>query len=117
MGGMEFAMLVILTAVVVALVVSYRRSRGPARPPAEPEYGTLHLTGVSPRPQAMGEQFVTVTGDLTGPSVAPTRVYRRLVWDGAQWPQIGQDWPVVYPVGKPDRWQLIVPGSGQGIDS
>ncbi|MBF6354837.1 hypothetical protein IU449_09815 [Nocardia higoensis] len=116
MDGMEFAMLIILVALVVALLVSYRRSRGPGHPPAEPEYGTLRITGVSPRPQAMGEQFVTITGDLSGPSVSPTTVYRRFVWDGAQWPQIGQDWPVVYPAGKPDRWQLIV-SSGPGLDS
>lgn len=114
---MEFAMLIILVAVVVALLVSYRRSRGGVgHPPVEPEYGSLRITGVSPRPQAMGEQFVTITGDLTGPSVPPTVVYRQFIWDGAHWPQVGEDLPVVYPVGKPDRWQPVA-SKGPEIDS
>ncbi|UGT63813.1 hypothetical protein [Nocardia asteroides] len=106
---LEFAMLLIMAATLVALVVLYRRGRRGV-PIAEPERGSLHITGVSPRPEAFGEQFVTVTGDLTGPGVASTQVYRRLVWDGAYWPAIGDTLPVIYPAGKPDRWQIIEPG-------
>ncbi|MBF6253371.1 hypothetical protein IU443_16755 [Nocardia farcinica] len=110
MGGMlEFAMLLMTVTVLVALLVAYRRGRGGAVPPAEPEHGSLRITGVSPRPEAMGEQFVTITGTLSGPSVPGTVVYGRFVWDGAYWPQIGDELPVIYPAGKPDRWQLVRP--------
>lgn len=102
-------MLLIMATTLIALVVLYRRGRRGA-PIAQPEQGSLAVTGVSPRPEAFGEQFVTITGTLTGPSVPGTVVYGRFVWDGAYWPAIGDTLDVVYPAGKPERWQIVRPG-------
>lgn len=106
---LEFASLVILTAVLVSLIVFAIRGRHGFRP-ANPENGTLHVTGVSPRPDAPGEQYVTITGNLTGPSVPGTVVYGRFACDTNSWPEIGDLLTVVYPPGKPDRWQISHPG-------
>ncbi|WP_109528548.1 MULTISPECIES: hypothetical protein [Nocardia] len=102
----EIAMLVIMATLLVAIIVLYRRGRGEPKYPATPERGSLHVTGVSPRPDAEGEQFVTITGNLAGPSVPDRVVYGRFVWDVNSWPHIGEEIPVVYPAGKPDRWQI-----------
>ncbi|WP_330229237.1 hypothetical protein OHA40_24550 [Nocardia sp. NBC_00508] len=107
---LEFASLVILTAVLVSLIVFALRGRKGARP-ANPELGTLFVTGVSPRPDAPGEQYVTITGELTGPSVPGTVVYGRFTWDtSSRWPEVGDLLTVVYPAGKPERWQISQPG-------
>ncbi|MGO4612606.1 hypothetical protein AB4305_03055 [Nocardia sp. 2YAB30] len=106
---LEFASLVILTAVLVWLIVFAIRGRHGFRL-ANPESGTLHVTGVSPRPDAPGEQYVTITGDLTGPSVPGTVVYGRFACDTKSWPEIGDLLSVVYPAGKPDRWQISQAG-------
>ncbi|WP_253808096.1 hypothetical protein [Nocardia amikacinitolerans] len=113
---LELAMLVIMVTLLVALLVSYRRGRRGFQL-AEPESGTLYVTGVSPRPDAEGEQYVTITGNVTGPSVPGTVVYGRFVWDVNQWPAIGDYLPVVYPPGKPERWQIAHPGSRPGLGS
>ncbi|WP_159838521.1 hypothetical protein [Nocardia sp. CY41] len=105
---LEFVALVTLTAVLVSLIVfAIRGRRGYA--PASPEEGTLYVTGVSPRPDAPGEQYVTITGNLSGPSVSGKVVYGRFVWDTSSWPQTGDLLTVVYPAGKPDRWQISRP--------
>ncbi|MBF6471002.1 MULTISPECIES: hypothetical protein [Nocardia] len=105
---LEFATLVILIAVLVSLIVLVIRGRRGYRL-VNPEEGTLYITGVSPRPDACGEQFVTITGNLTGPSVPGKVVYGRFVWDTSSWPEIGDLLTVVYPAGKPDRWQIARP--------
>ncbi|MCX4093910.1 hypothetical protein [Nocardia sp. alder85J] len=116
---LQIGFIVVLAGVVVALITQYRRGRtgggrGAGRswrnPPAV-ESGTLYVTGVSPRPAAQGEQFVTLTGTVSGPSVAGETVYGRFVWDVGQWPSPGDQFPVVYPPGKPDRWQIEHPGA------
>ena len=57
--------------------------------------GTLLVTGVSPRPEdATGEQFVTITGVINGPSVNEHVVYQQLAVDVDQWPTMGQLFPV-----------------------
>ncbi|MGK8490182.1 hypothetical protein [Nocardia asiatica] len=106
---LEFAFLVILIAALVSLIVFVVRGRQGYRP-GNPEEGTLYVTGVSPRPDAPGEQFVTITGNLTGPSVPGKVVYGRFVWDSSSWPETGDLFTVVYPAGKPDRWQITQPG-------
>ncbi|MFR9752043.1 hypothetical protein ACL02S_13550 [Nocardia sp. 004] len=111
---LEFASLIILTTVLVSLIVLVvrdrqgRGGRSGFRVP-NPEQGTLYVTGVSPRPDAVGEQYVTITGELTGPSVPSTVVYGRMVWDTGSWPERGDLFTVVYPAGKPERWQLYRP--------
>ncbi|MFF7941372.1 hypothetical protein ACFZC5_16785 [Nocardia gamkensis] len=106
---LEFVALVTLTAVLVSLIVFAIRGRRGYQP-ANPEEGTLYITGVSPRPDAPGEQYVTITGNLTGPSVSGKVVYGRFVWDTSSWPETGDLLPVVYPPGKPDRWHIARSG-------
>ncbi|MEU2030208.1 hypothetical protein [Nocardia amamiensis] len=106
---LEFASLVILTAVLASMILFALRGRMGVKP-ANPEQGTLYITGVSPRPDLPGEQYVTITGNLTGPSVPGTVVYGRFTWDTGSWPEIGDLLTVVYPAGKPERWQISQPG-------
>ncbi|RMI35833.1 hypothetical protein EBN03_04020 [Nocardia stercoris] len=100
-----------LAGVLVSLLAFYRRGRGGGRSVAEPVSGMLTVTGVSPRPAAQGEQYVTITGLLSGPGVEGETVYGRFAWDVNQWPSPGDRIDVVYPAGRPDRWQLSHPGS------
>ncbi|WP_174184711.1 hypothetical protein [Nocardia barduliensis] len=111
---LEFASLVILTAVLVSVIVFAVRG-GRRYRPANPEAGTLYVTGVSPRPDIPGEQYVTITGNLTGPSVPGKVVYGRFVWDTNSWPETGDLLTVVYPAGKPDSWQITRPGAGPDV--
>lgn len=113
-GMVQFAMLVIMVGALVAMVMMYLRGRSGFRL-ANPEAGTLYVTGVSPRPDATGEQYVTITGNLTGPSVPSTVVYGRYAWNVDDWPAIGDLIPVIYPPGKPDRWQISHPGARPGL--
>ncbi|WP_028476414.1 hypothetical protein [Nocardia sp. CNY236] len=110
---LEFAALLTLTAVLVSLIVlvvrDRRDRRGRVRSPTNAERGTLFVTGVSPRPDAAGEQYVTITGELSGPSVTGTVVYGRFSWNVKTWPEIGDILMVVYPAGRPERWQLYQP--------
>jgi hypothetical protein len=111
---LQIGFLVVLAGVVIVLITRYRggrRAGTPWRGAPQLESGTLYVTGVSPRPAAQGEQFVTLTGTVSGPSVAGETVYGRLVWDVNQWPSPGDQLPVVYPPGKPDRWQPGHPGA------
>lgn len=66
--------------------------------------GTLLVTGVSPRPDEVGEQFVTISGVINGPTVNEHVVYQRLVVDVNQWPTIGQLIDVIYSPKNPDKW-------------
>lgn len=102
---MEFVGLVlILGALVLLLGPRLMARRGPR---ADMVPGTLLVTGVSPRPDAPGEQFVTITGVITGPNVNEHVVYQRMgidTADTANWPTIGQLIPVVYAPTNPDKW-------------
>ena len=78
--------------------------------------GMLLVTGVSPRPDASGEQYVTIAGVINGPTfnsfgrLGPQTsnwvVYQRMVMDVDHWPTIGQRLPVVYSPKNPNNWRL-----------
>jgi hypothetical protein len=99
---MEFAVLLLILG-ALALVVGPRlmRRRGPR---GEVAQGTLLVTGVSPRPDAVGEQFVTLSGVINGPTVDEHVVYQRMAVDTANWPTVGQLIPVVFSPKNPDNW-------------
>ncbi|AFU04417.1 hypothetical protein [Nocardia brasiliensis] len=102
---LEFGMLLIMVLAVAGMVVLYLRGRGGFRP-TQAEAGTLYVTGVSPRPDAQGEQYVTITGNLTGPSVSGAVVYGRFAWDVNAWPSIGDLIDVVYSPRNPQSWSI-----------
>lgn len=54
---------------------------GKRGPRGEMAQGTLLVTGVSPRPDATGEQFVTISGVINGPTVDEHVVYQRIAVD------------------------------------
>ena len=93
------ALIVLLGALVLISIPLIRR-----RPHGES--GTLLVTGVSPRPDATGEQFVTITGVISGPSVVEHEVYGRLAVDVGSWPVMGQLLPVVYSPKNPNNWSF-----------
>ncbi|MGH3968834.1 MAG: hypothetical protein ACRDTV_12135 [Mycobacterium sp.] len=99
-------MLFLLVA-TLAVFVAPRLLRG--GPGAGAVSGTLLVTGVSPRPDATGEQFVTVTGLISGPTVNEHPVYYRTAVDVDDWPSMGQLLPVVYSQKNPDNWRLAPP--------
>lgn len=104
---MEFAVLLLILG-ALALVVG-PRLMGRRGPRGEMAQGTLLVTGVSPRPDAEGEQFVTISGVMTGPTVAEHVVYQRMSADVANWPTMGQLIPVVYSPKNPDKWFFAPP--------
>ena len=74
--------------------------------------GQLLVTGVSPRPDDVpGEQFVTITGVINGPTVNEHVIYQRLAIDIEQWPTMGQLFPVMYSPKNPDNWIFAPPES------
>ena len=79
------------------------------RRPTETVSGTLLVTGVSPRPDAIGEQFVTISGVINGPTVDEYTVYQRMAVDVDDWPTMGQLIPVVYSPKNPDIWAFAPP--------
>jgi hypothetical protein len=102
----EFGLLLLLVAVLAVFLVQRFVPRGPR---GELLSGTLLVTGVSLRPNATGEQFVTVAGVINGPSVNEHAVYQRMAVDVNQWPAIGQLFPVLYSPKNPDNWRLAPP--------
>ncbi|MFZ0833566.1 MAG: hypothetical protein WAM92_10855 [Mycobacterium sp.] len=100
-----FWIIVVLGALAVVAAPWLRRRR----PPADAVNGTLLITGVSPRPDATGEQFVTVTGVINGPTVNEHVVYQRMAVHADNWPRIGELIPVVYSPKNPDNWNLAPP--------
>jgi hypothetical protein len=99
---LEFAVVLVLLgalAILAAPWIRRRRSIG-----SDWMQGTLVVTGVSPRPDATGEQFVTITGVINGPTVDEHVVYQRLAVDVDQWPTMGQLFPVMYKPNNPDNW-------------
>ena len=103
-------MLILLVAVLGVFLVQRFLPRGPR---GELLSGTLLVTGVSPRPDAAGEQFVTIAGVINGPTLNEHAVYQRMAVNldqpGAQWPTIGQLFPVVYSPKNPDNWKFAPP--------
>ena len=71
--------------------------------------GTLLVTGVSPRPDATGEQYVTITGVINGPTVNEHAVYQRMAVNVDNWPTVGELKPVVYSQRNPDNWAFTPP--------
>jgi len=92
----------------LALIVVPRMRRG--RPQREMAQGTLLVTGVSPRPDATGEHYVTIAGVIKGPTVDEHVVYQRMVVDVHRWPAMGQLLPVFYSPKNPDNWYFAQPG-------
>lgn len=99
-------MLLLLVAVLAVFLAPrfIRRGQG-----ADGVQGTLLITGVSPRPDATGEQYVTIAGVINGPTVNEHAVYQRLVRDVNDWPTMGQLLPVVYSQKNPDNWSAAPP--------
>jgi hypothetical protein len=102
-GVWEILWLVLIIGAIVLVAGPWLMRR---RQPAGALQGTLLITGVSPRPDATGEQFVTVTGVINGPSVNEHVVYQRWAVDVENWPSMGDLIPVVYSPKNPDNWRV-----------
>lgn len=96
-------MLVATLAVFLAPRFIRRGPRGDA------VHGTLLVTGVSPRPDAAGEQYVTISGVINGPTVNEHVVYQQMAVDVNNWPTMGELFPVVYSPKNPDNWTFAPP--------
>ncbi len=107
----EFGLLLLLVAVLVVFLV---QRFGPRGPRGELLNGTLLVTGVSPRPDATGQQFVTIAGVINGPTVSEYAVYQRMAVNVDEWPTMGQLMPVVYSPKNPDNWKFAPPESPAG---
>ena len=103
---MEFVALVVILGALALLLGPRLMRRGPR---GEMAHGTLLVTGVSPRPDAAGEQFVTISGVINGPTVNEHVVYQRMAVDTANWPVMGQLIPVAYSPKNPDKWFFAPP--------
>jgi hypothetical protein len=97
-------MILVLVGALVVIAAPWIMRRRPVA--VDWPSGTLLVTGVSPRPDTTGEQFVTITGVINGPTVAEHVVYQRLAVDFDQWPAIGQTFPVAYSPKNPDNWRF-----------
>ena len=107
----EFGLLLLLVAIVVGLLAQRFLPRGPRGASAG---GTVLVTGVSPRPDAVGEQYVTIAGVLNGPTVSEHAVYQRMAVNVDAWPVMGQLFPVVYSPRNPDNWKFAPPEVSAG---
>jgi hypothetical protein len=95
-------MVLLLVGALVLLIGPRLMRRGPRA--GEQAHGTLLVTGVSPRPDAEGQQFVTISGLITGPTINEHPVYQRMSVDVSSWPSMGALIPVVYSPKNPDNW-------------
>jgi hypothetical protein len=102
----EFGVLLLLVAVLAVFLAQRFIPRGPR---GELASGTLLVTGVSPRPDATGQQYVTIAGVINGPTVNEHAVYQRMAVDVDHWPTMGQVLPVVYSPKNPDNWKFAPP--------
>ncbi|MGV0771794.1 hypothetical protein ABQF91_17835 [Mycobacterium syngnathidarum] len=102
----EIGMLLLIVGALVVLVAPWIMRRRGIR--GELAHGTLLVTGVSPRPDVEGEQYVTITGVITGPTVTEHVVYQRMAVDVNEWPTMGALLPVVYSPGNPDKWAFAL---------
>ena len=95
-------MLLIIGAIAVVAAPWIMRRRGAGDDWVQ---GTLLVTGVSPRPDGVtGQQFVTISGVINGPTVAEHVVYARMAVDVDDWPSMGALMDVVYSPRNPDKW-------------
>ena len=104
-------MVLVLVGVLVLLIGPRFMRRGPRG--GEQVHGTLLVTGVSPRPDAEGQQFVTISGLITGPTVNEHHVYQRMAVDVNSWPSMGALIPVVYSPKNLDNWTFAPQGTSQ----
>lgn len=114
-GVVEFAIILLLVG-SLALIVGPRIMRrrgavgaggvgGGGRARTDWLQGRLLVTGVSPRPDGVsGEQFVTITGVINGPSVNEYVVYTRMAVDVNNWPAMGQLFDIMYSPKNPEKW-------------
>lgn len=102
----EVLSVLFLVAVAAVFLAPRLLRRGPSRDALN---GTLLITGVSPRPDATGEQFVTITGVIDGPTLNEYSVYLRMAVDVDQWPTVGELRPVVYSERNPENWAFAPP--------
>ncbi|WP_409426759.1 hypothetical protein [Mycobacterium sp. SMC-11] len=102
----EFGALLLLLAVLAVFLAPRFLRSGPG---AGAQDGTVLVTGVSPRPEATGAQYVTITGVLHGPTVDEHEVYQRYAIDVSKWPSVGDLLPVRYSPRNPDNWNLSGP--------
>ena len=102
----EFATLALILGALALVLGPRLMRRGPR---GELAQGTLLVTGVSPRPDVPGEQFVTISGVINGPTVNEHVVYQRMSVDTDNWPTMGQLIPVVYSPKNPDKWNFAPP--------
>ena len=105
-------MLLVLVAVLGVFLAQRFIPRGPR---GQLLSGTLLVTGVSPRPDATGEQYVTIAGVINGPTVSEHAVYQRMAVDVDQWPTMGQLFPVVYSPKNPDNWRVRTTAAARGL--
>ena len=98
--------MLLVIAIAAGLLAPRLFRRGPR---GEALRGTLLITGVSPRPDAAGEQYVTITGVIDGPTVSDYTVYLRMTADVDHWPAVGELKPVVYSKRNPDNWAFAPP--------
>lgn len=103
----EFGILLLLVGALVLVATPWIMRRRGIR--GELAQGTLLVTGVSPRPDAEGEQYVTISGVITGPTVREHVVYQRMAVDVSEWPSMGALLPVVYSPKNPDNWAFAPP--------
>lgn len=103
----EFGILLLLVGALALVAAPWIMRRRGIR--GELAHGTLLVTGVSPRPDAEGEQFVTISGVINGPTVNEHVVYQRMVVDVNEWPSMGALIPVVYSPANPDKWTFAPP--------
>jgi hypothetical protein len=101
----EIAMVLVMVGVLVAIAAPWiMRRRGAG---SDWVQGQLLVTGVSPRPEDVtGEQFVTITGVINGPTVDEHVIYQRMAVDVDQWPTMSTLLPVVYSPKNPDNWRF-----------
>jgi hypothetical protein len=103
----EIGTLLVLIGAIALVAAPWLRRRRPRA--GDAVQGTLLVTGVSPRPDATGEQFVTVTGVLNGPTVNEHVVYQRYAVNVDNWPSMGELFGVVYSAKNPDNWSFAPP--------
>jgi hypothetical protein len=102
----EIWVLVLLVAILATVVAPRLIRPGPRGGAVD---GTLLITGVSPRPDASGEQYVTITGVIHGPTVGEHETYQRIAVDVDSWPSVGDLIPVRYSPRNPDNWRFAPP--------
>jgi hypothetical protein len=103
---LEIGVLLLLVTILAMFLAPRLVRRGPR---AEALTGTLLVTGVSSRPDATGEQYVTIAGVINGPTVNEHNVYQRMAVNVDNWPTVGELRPVVYSQRNPDNWAFAPP--------